>query len=128
MRAPAAVVREYLRCLERDHDGLDDVVADDVRVLAPDGSVAFSDRETWKRAVAAEPFEDERIEVVDLVTEGEKVALRYSLECVHRESGRRVSTSGTKIYRVRDSRIAEIAGHDDVLGVLRQLGIVHVDL
>jgi len=33
-----------------------------------------------------------------------------------------VVTSGTKIYSVRDGRIHQIAGHDDVLGLMRRLG------
>jgi predicted ester cyclase len=99
-------------------------------VIAPDGSIAFSDRAAWKQAMADEPFSDERIEIDDLVVEGERVALRYRLTAVHSRpafgvaaTGRRITTSGTKIYTVRHGRIVQIAGHDDVLGLLRQLGV-----
>lgn len=135
-RSPRAVVETYLRCLERrDLAGLDEVVSEDLLVLRPDGTAAFTDRAAWKEALAAEPFDDESIEIEDGVCEGEKVVVRYRLECVHaREAlgvpptGKRITTSGTKIYRVRDGKIVEIAGHDDVLGVLRQLGIVDLEL
>jgi ketosteroid isomerase-like protein len=40
-----AAVLEYLALLERhDLDGIDAVVAEDLVVIAPDGSIAFSDR------------------------------------------------------------------------------------
>jgi ketosteroid isomerase-like protein len=117
------VVERYLRAFESgDPDRFDDCVADDVVALAPDGSVAISGRDAWKRAIASEPFRDERIAVEDLLVDGEKVCVRYTLTCTH-ESGRQVRASGTKIYTVRDGKIAVIAGHDDVLGVLRQLGV-----
>jgi steroid delta-isomerase-like uncharacterized protein len=128
----ADVVRTYLSLLERrDLAGLDAVVAEDVAVLRPDGSTAFSDRTTWKRAMADEPFGEERIEIEDILVDGDRVAVRFRLTAVHRGpafgvpgTGKMVTTSGTKIYTVRDGRIVQIAGHDDVLGVLRQLGVV----
>ena len=125
------VVREYLSLLEgRDLVGLDAVVAHDVVVVAPDGTTAFTDRATWKTAMADEPFTDERIEVDDLVADEDKVAVRFRLTAIHSGTafgvpgtGRPITTSGTKIYTVRNGRIVQIAGHDDVLGVLRQLGV-----
>jgi predicted ester cyclase len=126
-----AAVLEYLALLERhDLDGLDSVVAEDLVVIAPDGSTAFSDRAGWKHALAGDPFSDERIEVEDIVVEGATVALRFRLTAVHSgtafgvaATGRRITTSGTKVYTVKDGRIVRIAGHDDVLGLLRQLGV-----
>ena len=127
----ASVVRRYLALLEsRDIDGLDSVVADDLVVIAPDGRVAFSDRVAWKRAMADDSFAEERIHVEDMVCELGKVAVRYTLTATHSgtafgvpPTGRTVSTSGTKIYTVDGGRISRIAGHDDVLGLLRQLGV-----
>jgi steroid delta-isomerase-like uncharacterized protein len=129
-----AVVRSYLGLLERgDLAGLDRVVAEDVVVVAPDGTVAFADRRSWKQALADEPFSDERIEVEDVVAADDQVAVRYRLTAVHSRTafgvaatGRTITTGGTKIYTVRDGRIVRIAGHDDVLGVLRQLGVTEL--
>jgi ketosteroid isomerase-like protein len=120
---PREAVERYLRAFESgDPSRFDDCVAEDVVAFAPDGSVAITGRDAWKRAIASEPFRDERISVDDLLVDGDKVCVRYTLTCTH-ESGRKVRTSGTKIYTVRDGKVAVIAGHDDVLGVLRQLGI-----
>lgn len=127
----ASVVRRYLAALERhDIDGLHGVVADDVVVLAPDGHVAFSDRAAWIRAMGHESFTGQHIEVEDIVCEPGKVAVRYTLTATHTgtafetpPTGRTVCTSGTKMYTVEEGRITRIAGHDDVLGLLRQLGV-----
>ena len=137
MREPREVVHDYLNGLKQaDLTALDDLVAENVVVYKPSGEVAFDNRDAWKAAVADDPFAYERIEVEDIVSEGERVAVRYRLECVHARrpafgvepSGGRIRTSGTKIYRVREGKIIEIAGHDDVLGVLQQLGVVELDL
>jgi predicted ester cyclase len=130
-RGSEAVVREYLSLLQkRDPAGLDEIVADDVVVIAADGSVAFSDRSAWRQAMADEPFSDERIEIDDIVVQADRVAVRFRVTAVHTgtafgvpPTGRMVTTSGTKIYTVRGGRIVQIAGHDDVLGLLRQLGV-----
>jgi predicted ester cyclase len=128
------VVRAYLSLLER-HDiaGLDAVIDEHVVVVAPDGGVAFSDRAAWKQAMAEEPFSDERVEISDLVVQGDRVALRFRLTAVHSgtafgvpATGRRITTSGTKIYTVEKGRIVRIAGHDDTLGLLRQLGVAQL--
>jgi steroid delta-isomerase-like uncharacterized protein len=125
-------VHAYLAALRRrDLAAMDAVVAEDVVVIGPDGRTAFSDRAAWKQAIADEPFSDEQIEIEDLIAEGDRVALRFRLTATHSgaafgvpATGREVTTSGTKIYTVQDGRIVRIAGHDDVLGVLRQLGVV----
>jgi predicted ester cyclase len=135
MREPGDVVLAYLKALERaDLTALDDLVDERVVVRKPDGDIAFDDRDAWKAAVADDPFTYESIEAEDIVCERENVAVRYRLECIHTRPGfgvepvgARIKTTGTKIYRVRDWKIVEIAGHDDVLGVLRQLGVVNLD-
>jgi hypothetical protein len=43
--------------------GRDAVVAEDVVVIAPDGTPVSSDRLAWKQAMSDEPFSDERIEI-----------------------------------------------------------------
>jgi steroid delta-isomerase-like uncharacterized protein len=128
------VVRRYLALLQPGKlDALDDVVAEDLVVLAPDGSTTFSDRATWKQAMADEPFTDERIAVDELVADQHRVAVRYTVTAVHSKTvfgaeptGRTVTAHGTKIYMVRDGKIVRIAGHDNVLGLLRQLGVTEI--
>ena len=125
------VVRRYIDLLgQRDLGALDEVVAEDVVVLYPDGSVAYSDRQSWKQAQHGSPFSDERITPVQIVSDGEQVAVRYTVTAVHTESeafgvaptGDAITTSGTKIYTIRDEKIQQIAGHDDVLGLMQRMG------
>jgi len=113
------VIRRYIDLLgQRDFDALDGLIAEDVVVLYPDGSVAFRDRETWKQAQNGSPFSEERITPVQVVSDGEQVAVRYTVTGFHTEgdafgiapTGDAIETSGTKIYTIRDGKIQQIAG------------------
>jgi adenine phosphoribosyltransferase len=124
------VVRRYIELLgERDLDALDEFIAEDVIVVAPDSSVVFRDRQTWKQAQQDSPFSDERITPEQIVSDGEQVAVSYTVTAVHTgeafgiaPTGGPITTSGTKIYTVGNGKIRQIAGHDDVLGLMRRIG------
>jgi predicted ester cyclase len=125
------VVQRYLELLERrDLDALDDVIAEDLVVHGPDGTVVFHDRETWKQGQQGSPFAEERITPVQIVSDGQQVAVRYTVTAVHSggeafgiaPTGNQIATSGTKIYTLSDGTIRQIAGHDDILGLLRRMG------
>ncbi len=78
------VVQRYLELLERrDLDALDDVIAEDLVVHGPDGTVVFHDRETWKQGQQGSPFAEERITPVQIVSDGQQVAVRYTVTAVH---------------------------------------------
>jgi predicted ester cyclase len=66
-------------------------------------------------------FPDLRIEVLDQVSEGDRVVSRWRLLGTHR--GRRVSLPGITISRFRDGHIAEDWTASDNLTLLRQLGL-----
>ncbi|HEU0024266.1 MAG TPA: ester cyclase [Thermoleophilaceae bacterium] len=66
-------------------------------------------------------FDDLRIDVVDQVAEGDRVASRWLLTGTNR--GRRVELSGITISRLRDGRIAEDWTALDSLELLRALGL-----
>ena len=129
---PEAIVRDYLGLLERrDLDGLAGVVAEDVVAHRSTGEVAVEGLDAWLGEQAASPFVDERVTVEDLLTDGTKVVVRYRLECTLGHEflgvpgdGRRLTAHGIKIYRVRDGKIAEIWGVDDLYGLLVQLEVV----
>ncbi len=65
-------------------------------------------------------FADLRIDVVDQITEGDRVASRWTLHGTHRS--RRVTLPGITISRFEDGRIAEDWTASDNLTLLRQLG------
>jgi predicted ester cyclase len=112
-----AVVRRYLELFEQpDADRFAEVIHDDLVAYYPDGSVAFRGAEAWIDSERDRGAAELSVEAEELLAEGDLVACRYRLTVAY-PNGRRVSGSGTKIYRIRDGKIVEIAGHDhnDVL-------------
>lgn len=66
-------------------------------------------------------FPDLRFDVEEQVTEGDRVASRWTLSGTHR--GRRVRISGIVISRFEDGRIIEDHAASDTMELIRQLGI-----
>jgi predicted ester cyclase len=82
-------------------------------------------------AAMAEAFPDLRMIEADSVKEGDKVAFRWLLSGTHLggfmgvvATGRRVEAMGMDIVRVADGEIAEHWGEFDVMGLLRQIGVI----
>jgi predicted ester cyclase len=82
-------------------------------------------------AVMAEAFPDLRMTEADSVREDDKVAFRWLLSGTHLgrfmgvvATGRRVEAMGIDIVRVADGEIAEHWGEYDVIGLLRQIGVI----
>jgi steroid delta-isomerase-like uncharacterized protein len=90
-------------------------------------------REGLKQAVAmlrgASP--DLRVEIEDMIAEGDRVAIRDTIHGIHREpfagmppTNRRVAVARIAVFRVVDGRISEHWAQVDMLGLLRQLGAI----
>lgn len=67
----------------------------------------------------------------DLIAEGDKVVLRWSAQGTHEgdfmgipPTGRRISISGTSVYRIAGGKVAEEWTQGDMLGLMTQLGVV----
>ena len=76
-------------------------------------------------------FPDGRFTVQDQIAEGDRVAVRYRFEGTHlgefqgrSPTRKRVSYTAILIYRIQDNRIAEQWTELDLLGFLRQLGVL----
>jgi ketosteroid isomerase-like protein len=67
-------------------------------------------------------FDDLRIEVLDQVAEGDKVASRWLMRGSNR--GRQVDLTGITISRLRDGRIVEDWSATDGTDLLRGLGVL----
>src|SRR5215204_4165939 len=107
-----AVVRRYLQLFEQDDaQRFEEVIHEELVAYYPDGSLAFQGREAWIDSERERTTRDVRVTAEDVVAAGDKVACRYRIEGTLPE-GRRLVGSGTKIYRLRDGKIVEIAGHD----------------
>jgi len=94
-----------------------------------------ADREGMRRAGAMfrAAFPDWRSETGILVGEGDLIVEQFTASGTQQgeifgapASGRTVSLPGINIWRVRGGRIVERWGRLDELGLLRQLGLVHL--
>lgn len=85
--------------------------------------LVFHGIEGVHRSVAAYQrlFADLRFVVEEQVTEGNRVASRWTLHGTHR--GRQVRLTGITISRVENGRIVEDWGATDTIAVIRQLGV-----
>jgi predicted ester cyclase len=76
-------------------------------------------------------FPDFRMEIVDLMAEGDKVAAHFHCSGTHRGEWRGVEATGRRfanideiyIFEVRDGRVTSAFGLEDNLARTRQLGI-----
>jgi steroid delta-isomerase-like uncharacterized protein len=93
---------------------------------------AEAKRAGLRRAFAAitAAFPDVRITPEELIGEGDKVAVRWTLRGTHRgpfqglpPTGRTVDWTGIDIYTVAAGRIAELVREADTLALLQQLGV-----
>ena len=73
-------------------------------------------------------FPDLRIDIDDLIAEGDKVMARMTIRGTHRghfrgiaPTGRQVIFTAIRVYRVADGKIVESWANQDVLGLLGQL-------
>lgn len=74
-------------------------------------------------------FPDIRDAVEDVIAEGDRIVLRFTMRGTHRgeflgvpATGRQVTWSGINIARVANGKFVEIWGCADLLGLLQQLG------
>ena len=76
-------------------------------------------------------FPDLSYAVEDLVAEGNKVAARWTARGTHRgpfkgiaPTGRTVIVGGTDVFVITNDRIAETWVSSDLLGLMRQIGVL----
>jgi steroid delta-isomerase-like uncharacterized protein len=76
-------------------------------------------------------FPDTQGTIEDLVAEGDKVAVRYTIRGTHQgefqgiaPTGKQVTMTGTGIIRFAGGQMVEEWQNDDVLGLLQQIGAI----
>jgi steroid delta-isomerase-like uncharacterized protein len=74
-------------------------------------------------------FPDLHVVIDDIIVEGGRVAIWYTVEGTHQgefegiaATGKRVRWSGSDLVSIRDGKISEARFLSDVLGILKQLG------
>ena len=86
-------------------------------------------KQRWAMFHAAIP--DMHTTIEDLVAEGDKVVVRYTVEGTHRgdmlgipPTGKRFRFGGINITRMEKGKLAEHWAEMDTLGLLQQLGVI----
>ncbi|MEV7869776.1 ester cyclase [Streptomyces sp. NPDC088124] len=114
---------------------IDEVVAPDLLFHAPvpmgaTGVQAL--KKVW--TVLLRAFPDLRVEIEDVIAEGDKVVVRNTVTGTHRgeyrdlpPTGRSVRYDEIFIFRFAGGRIAEVWGVVDVFAQMRQLGVLPGD-
>ncbi len=118
---------------EKRLDRADDLVAPDyldhgaVPGQAP--GLEGAKQQRWAMYFAAIP--DMHATIDDMVAEGDKVVVRYTVEGTQQgellgvpPSGKRFQTSGISVYRLAEGKIAEQWEQADLLGLMQQLGVI----
>ena len=69
--------------------------------------------------------------IEDLLSEGDKVVLRFTFHGTHQgefmgiaPTGKQVTMAGIDIFRIADGKIVEMWNQEDVLGMMQQLGAI----
>jgi predicted ester cyclase len=108
-------------CSGRDLDALPDVYHPDF--VDHVNALEYRGHDGARRSVALylALFPDLRFKVEEQVSEGDRVASRWTLEGTHR--GRRVRLTGIVISRFQDGRIIEDHAASDTMELVRQLGL-----
>jgi steroid delta-isomerase-like uncharacterized protein len=138
MRTAEEVVREAFDRIWNggDIDAVETLYAESyVPPPFPPGAVQ-ADVSTGPRAMRAfvaafrAPFPDMRIEILDTVVQGAKVATRWRSRATHLgpfmgipATGRAIDVGGIFIERVEGGKIVESTGHWDMLTLLEQIGL-----
>ena len=78
-------------------------------------------------------FHDIQWTLEEMVAEGDKVAVRYTMRGTHQgeflgvqPTGKPIVVQAINFYRLADNQIAEEYGQPDMLGLLRQIGAVSI--
>jgi steroid delta-isomerase-like uncharacterized protein len=126
-----ALVRRWNESLNTGNAGIwDELGATGYVFHGADRDYGVQEMKRWMTAYR-QAFSDIRLTVEDMIAEGDRVAIRYSIRATHKgpylgiaATGRIVTVTGMSAYRIKDGRIAEDWGVADSLSQLQQLGAV----
>jgi steroid delta-isomerase-like uncharacterized protein len=125
------VIRELFDAVnQNDLERIMTMVTDDVVVHTPIPGVPPG-REGLRgfMGVYFGAFPEQRVEVHELVAEGDRVLARHTHHVKHGgefagmpPTGREAVVHGLELFRIADGKVAEMWHHDDLLGLMQQLG------
>ncbi len=109
----------------------DELMAVDAAIHMPTGEMVDLDGLKSFAGTFRESFPDWHSTFEELIAEGDKVAERWTGRGTHRgelqgipPTGKRVEVPGSVFYRIVDGKIVEFWGQLDMMGMMRQLGVI----
>ncbi len=129
-----AIVRRYVEEAVNQHnlEILDEIFAPDfINHAAPSDQASGIEGLKQFFAMMDSGFPDFHATVEDLIAEGDRVAVRFTFNGTHQgefmgiaPTGEQVTMQGIDILRIAGSRIVELWGQEDMLGMMQQLGAI----
>jgi len=125
------VLRRWYESLERGKPDFSLLAPDVVNHGAPPGTPPGIEGVKAVMGMWFKPFSDWRMTVEDMIAEGDKVAVRFTLRFKHTgdfqgipATGKQVTLSGIEILHIKSGKLAEHWEQFDMLGLMQQLGAV----
>ncbi|MFD1936875.1 ester cyclase [Nonomuraea mangrovi] len=119
----AEVVRRYLRIFETCQIAdLEHLMAENVLIHGAGRHVRG--RHHTEGAMMTPGLSDCRVRIDDLFAAGDRVTVAFTLTYAHDRTGRDLTMTGIKSYRLQHGKIVEFWGETDLYGLLRQAGLV----
>ena len=116
---------EHVHLIEQIADGFNTGALDAITRLVSPSLAGF----TRDLALLRQAFPDARLTIEDILTDGDKLADRYTISGTHAQpflgipaTGRKIHLAGISIVRIAGGKIGERWAVTDQLGLLRQLG------
>jgi len=112
--------------------GVDGVVASNFLFRSP--GMEVKGLESYKQQIITgmrTAFPDLYFATDDMVAEGDKIAIHYTMTATHKgefmgipATGKKVNVSGISIVHFKDGKMVESWGNMDDLGMMQQLGVL----
>lgn len=135
--ANKALVRRVIEEVvhQRNYEVLEETHASDFVLHSPLAPEVVTGRGAYEASLRGtfDVFPDLTVTIDDLLAEDDLIAYRISFIGTHQgeimgapATGKTVSWDGISLGRVADGKFAELRGHHDTLGLMRQLGVTEV--
>lgn len=111
---------------EKNTELIDEIIAPGIRFYRPDHKGDRSGIDAFRHFVELnhDLSPDLNVEIGDVIAEGDKVAVRYTISGSYTKSGERYNSEGISILQIENGRITKIWENSDDLNFLIQIGLL----